>query len=148
MRDEEKARAERSFWTKVVSAAGTLVVGLIVFAAWGCPNYNVWQQGLAGKAELKRAEQNRQIMIQEAEARAASALALAKAKVQQAKAEADAEVIRAEGAAKANKILGESLRGNEQYLRYLWIQGLQDGSSEVIYIPTEAGLPVLEAGKR
>lgn len=26
--------------------------------------------------------------------------------------------------------------------------GLQDGSSEVIYIPTEAGIPILEAGKR
>jgi|TARA_B100002003_G_C14041045_1_gene501641 hypothetical protein len=32
-------------------------------------------------------------------------------------------------------------------LRYVWIKGLQDGNGERIYIPTEAGLPILEAGK-
>ena len=42
---------------------------------------------------------------------------------------------------------GESLKNNESYLRYLWIQGLQDGTSEVIYIPTEANLPILEAAR-
>jgi hypothetical protein len=30
----------------------------------------------------------------------------------------------------------------------LWIQGLQDGSSETIYIPTEANLPILEATRK
>ncbi len=58
-----------------------------------------------------------------------------------------AEVERAKGVAEANKIIGSSLKGNESYLRYLWIQGLQDGSSEVIYIATEAGLPILEASR-
>lgn len=32
-----------------------------------------------------------------------------------------------------------------EYIQYLWVQGLHDGSSEVIYVPTEANLPVLEA---
>ena len=50
--------------------------------------------------------------------------------------------------AEANKIIGASLKSNEAYLRYLWIQGLQDGSSEVIYIPTEANLPILEAVRK
>ena len=54
---------------------------------------------------------------------------------------AEAEVIRAEGVAKANRIIGESLRGNESYLRYLWIQTLNDNPQNVIYVPTEAGLP-------
>ncbi|RZF83206.1 hypothetical protein EXT46_07105 [Pseudoalteromonas sp. CO325X] len=54
---------------------------------------------------------------------------------------------RAKAAAQANKIIGESLKGNEEYLRYVWIKGLQDGSGERIYIPTEAGLPILEAGE-
>ena len=58
---------------------------------------------------------------------------------------AQAEVERAKGVAEANEIIGESLKENEAYLRYLWIIGLQDGSSEVIYIPTEANLPILEA---
>ena len=104
---------------------------------YGYPQYKVWQQRLAGQAKLARAEQNRKIAIQEAEAKKESARALA-----------EAEVIRAEGVAKANRIIGESLRGNESYLRYLWIQTLNDNPQNVIYVPTEAGLPILEAGKR
>jgi hypothetical protein len=57
-------------------------------------------------------------------------------------------VERAIGVAEANEIIGESLRENEAYLRYLWINGLHDGSSEVIYIPTEANLPILEAVRK
>jgi len=104
---------------------------------WGCPTYNVWQKELAGQAELKQADWNRQIAIREAEAKKESAQFLS-----------DAEIIRARGVAEANEIIGESLKGNESYLKYLWIQGLQDGSSEVIYIPTEANLPILEARNR
>jgi hypothetical protein len=101
------------------------------------PMYGVWQQELAGRAELKRAEQNRQIRIQEANAVMESAGLLAQA-----------EVERAKGVAEANEIIGESLRENEAYLRYLWINGLHDGSSEIIYVPTEANLPILEATRR
>lgn len=104
--------------------------------AFGCPRYNVWQQGLEGEAELKRAEANRQITIREAEAKREAAKALAAA-----------EVERAKGVAEANRIIGQSLHENEAYLRYLWIQGLQDGHSEVIYVPTEANLPLLEASR-
>ena len=111
-----------------------LVLISIPLGMWGCPRYNVWQKELVGQAELARAEWNRQISIREAEAKQQSAIALAAA-----------EVERARGIAEANEIIGESLKGNESYLRYLWIQGLQDGSSEVIYIPTEANLPILEA---
>jgi len=103
---------------------------------WGCPKYNVWQKGLAGQAELKKAEWNRQIAIKEAGAKRESATMLAAA-----------EVERAKGVAEANQIIGESLKENEAYLRYLWIMGLQDGSSEIIYVPTEANLPILEASR-
>ena len=60
----------------------------------------------------------------------------------------EAEIIRAKGVAKANMIIGESLKNNGSYLRYLWIQTLNDNPQNVIYVPTEAGLPILEAGKR
>ena len=123
-----------SIKTLSVVAVIALLISMIFF---GYPQYKVWQQRLAGQAELARAEQNRKIAIQEAEAKKESARALA-----------EAEVIRAEGVAKANSIIGESLRGNESYLRYLWIQTLNDNPQNVIYVPTEAGLPILEAGKR
>ena len=117
-----------------VAAGIILLISAIIY---GYPQYKVWQQRLAGQAELARPEQNRKIAIQEAEAKKESARALA-----------EAEIIRAEGVAKANSIIGESLRGNEGYLRYLWIQTLNDNPQNVIYVPTEAGLPILEAGKR
>jgi len=119
-----------------VTGLGFVVVCVILLFCVGCPHYSVWQQGMAGEAELKRAEQNRQIAVQEAEAKKGAATLLA-----------EAEVERAKGVAEANKIIGDSLEGNDSYLRYLWIQGLQDGSSEVIYIPTEGQLPILEAGR-
>jgi len=109
---------------------------MLVVALWGFPQYRVWQREMSGKAQLAEAEWNRQIAIREAEAKEAAASALARA-----------EVARARGVAEANEIIGESLKGNESYLRYLWIQGLQDGSSETVYIATEAGLPIMEANR-
>lgn len=103
----------------------------------GMPVYQVWEQGQVGKAELAKATFNRQIKIQEAEA-----------VLEAAKHLADADIERARGVAQANKIIGDSLKNNEAYLRYLWIHNLEEGNNSVIYIPTEAGLPILEAGKR
>lgn len=102
------------------------------------PYYNVWEQRMTGKAELSRAEYSRQIAVVEAEAKMVSAEKLA-----------EAEVARAKGVAQANLIIGDSLKGNEDYLRYLYINGLTENPSarEIIYIPTEAGIPILEAGK-
>ncbi|MBA7652187.1 hypothetical protein ES703_60017 [subsurface metagenome] len=129
--------------TKRINPAPWVVLGiiglvlLIALGMWGCPKYNVWQKELSGKAQLKKAEWNRQITIKEAQA-----------KQEAAKALAGAEVERAKGVAEANEIIGKSLKDNEAYLRYLWINGLHDGSSEVIYIPTEANLPILESVRK
>lgn len=98
------------------------------------PMINVWRERQVGLGELARAESNRQIKVCEAMAFKESAKSLA-----------DAEIIRAKGVAEANQIIGQSLAGNEQYLRYLWIQTLNDHGKEVIYVPTEANLPILES---
>lgn len=70
--------------------------------------------------------------------------------VEQARAEADAaieqargEVERAKGTAEANQIVADSI--TEPYLRYLYVNNLGKTSNQVIYLPTEAGLPILEA---
>ena len=110
------------------------LVAVIVLSMAGCPYYNVWEQGMAGKAALMKATQDRQIAVQEAEAKKESAGALAQA-----------EIIRAGGVAEANKIIGDSLKNNEAYLRYLWVDSLQQTKNQVIYVPTEANLPVMEA---
>lgn len=90
-----------------------------------------------GKKALAEAEWNKKIQIADAEAKREAAKALAQI-----------EIERAKGVSEANKIIGESLRNNDGYLRYLWIQGLQSQNNSTIYVPTEAGLPILEAGKR
>ena len=135
-----------------------LFIGSIILAFWAWPKYNVYKMELNGRAALKEAEWSKQILIEEAKAREQAALMQAnarvtlaeaegKAKIVQAKAEGAADIERAKAAAEANRIIGESLKNNEEYLRYIWIKGLQDGNGERIYIPTEAGLPILEAGK-
>jgi len=98
-----------------------------------------------GKAILVEAESSKKAMIEEAKAKNESATLEAEAKVKIAKAEAQAEIERAKGVAEANRIIGNSLQGNSDYLKYLLIQGLNNGKGERIYIPTEAGLPILEA---
>ena len=99
------------------------------------PKYRVWSQEMEGKAEFAKAEQNRRIKIEEA-----------KANLEAEKLNAQAEVERAKGAAEAIKIENGSI--TPTYIQYLWVRQ-QNANSEnkIIYIPTEAGLPILEAGR-
>lgn len=113
-----------------------VVVGIVCLGLWGCPQYEVYKQGLSGQAKLREAESSRQIAVQEAHARYESSKELAKA-----------EVERAKGVAEANKIIGAGLKDNHEYLLYLWIHGMSEQHNQVIYVPTEGGLPLLEAGR-
>ncbi len=125
----------KEVWAWIYRVLAT-VLPLTLLFMWGCPNYDVYEQNLKGEAELARATQNRQISIQEAQAKKESAHDLA-----------EAEVIRADGVARANKIIGESLKGNDAYLHYLFINNLENTKDQIIYLPTEAGLPILEANR-
>lgn len=62
-----------------------------------------------------------------------------------AKKDAEIEIARAQGVAKSNEIIAASL--SDPYLRYKWIEGLQRSQMSVIYVPTEANLPITEAGR-
>lgn len=65
--------------------------------------------------------------------------------LKKAEKDAEIEVARANGVAQSNKIIAGSI--DENYLRYLWINGLQKNESQVIYVPTEGNLPVMEAAR-
>lgn len=124
--------------TVIFSLIGLMGFILFVFGiSISLKIYGVWSERKTGEAELARAESNRKIKTLEAKAFEESAAYLA-----------NAEIIRAKGVAESNKIIGDSLKGNESYLRYLWITSLQTSNKEIVYIPTEANLPILEAGKR
>ena len=115
-----------------IGVLGGIVLLVMLLVGW--PQYRVYSQRLAGEAALAEAQSSRQVAILEARAKKESAISLA-----------EAEVIRARGAAQANAILQNSLGGPEGYLRYLQIQALENSKSSLIYVPTEAGLPVTEA---
>lgn len=115
-----------SFFALVV-----VVLGLM----FGYPKYKVWKAEQDGKAQFAEAEQNRRIKIEEA-----------KANLQAEKLNAQAEIERAKGAAEAIRIENGSI--TPEYIQYLWVR--QQGSlsdKTVIYIPTEANLPILEANR-
>ena len=123
---------------RIVALVGGALVAIVIAAImWGIPQYRVYSQTLSGKALLAEAESSRQVAVLEA-----------KAKLDAARDLARAEIERAKGVAEANKIIGDSLRNNEAYLRYLYINSMENTRNQVIYVPTEAGLPILEAGKR
>lgn len=130
---------DESVGTIIAAIIAVIGVGLLItlicgFFFWFLPTWNVWSSALAGKAELKQADWNRQVAVQEAKAKKDSASLLA-----------DAAVIQAGGIAKANKIIGDSLNQNEAYLKYLWIENLKNEHNQVIYVPTEGEIPILEA---
>ncbi|MDQ5950980.1 MAG: hypothetical protein QG639_257 [Patescibacteria group bacterium] len=115
-----------------------LVIGVIagffsLFYVW--PKYKIWQREQAGRSALAEAEWSKKIAVEEARAR-----------LESEKFNALAEIERAKGVAQSNAIIGDSLKGNDEYLRYLWITHVESGQNkQVIYVPTEAGLPILEA---
>lgn len=99
--------------------------------AW--PQYNVYSSRLAGEAQLRQAESNRKIAELEAQAAVAAAKDLA-----------ERDRIRAQGTADANEIISGSI--TDGYLKWFFIEQLDDGNCARYYVPTEAGIPILEAG--
>jgi regulator of protease activity HflC (stomatin/prohibitin superfamily) len=124
----------------LATAAGiAAIVGVLGGTYWAWKNVQVWAAEQNGRAVLAEAEFSRQARVEEARARANAA-----------ELEGQAELTRAEFAASANAALAEGLGGSENYLRYLYIRMLEEQSAQgstLIYIPTEAGLPILEAGR-
>jgi regulator of protease activity HflC (stomatin/prohibitin superfamily) len=121
--------------TTVTLTVATIIViaGIILGCMFGLPKYRVWQLEMKGRAELAQAEQNRQIKIAEAQAN-----------LEAEKLNAQAEVERAKGAAEAIKIENGQL--TTTYIQYLWVrQQANNNIEKIVYIPTEASMPILEA---
>lgn len=116
-----------------------LAVVVILALMFGLPKYNVWQQEMAGKAEMAKAEQNRKILVEEA-----------KARLEAEKLNAQAEIERARGMAEAMRVENGTL--NETYNQYLFIRTLEkiaDKGSlpQIIYVPSEGMVPVMDLNK-
>jgi regulator of protease activity HflC (stomatin/prohibitin superfamily) len=121
----------KQFGLLIVAAAA-----IILILMFGLPLYNVWQQEMAGKAEMAKAEQNRKILIEEA-----------KARLEAEKLNAQAEIERAKGMAEAMKLENGTL--NSTYNQYLFIRTLEKLADkgdlpQIIYMPSEGLVPVLD----
>ena len=116
--------------TMVGIIISVFVIGIIGLCMWIFPKYSVWSREMRGQAELKQAEWNRQILVREAEAM-----------LEAEKLNAQAEIERAKGMAAAMEIENGML--TETYIKYLWVRGMT-GNENIVYIPTEASLPILE----
>jgi regulator of protease activity HflC (stomatin/prohibitin superfamily) len=121
---------------KIESIVKYSVIGLFGFVVVGfgfsaiARYYDVWAQEMSGKARLAEASQSRQIQVE------------------QAKAELDASKLRAE----AIKIMGKAAKEYPEYRQQEYMaafgEALREGKmSQIIYIPTEANIPIMEANR-
>lgn len=132
---------QKGFIDPSVALLSLAAVGALAIILWGLPQLGVYNRTLAGKAALMEAESTRQVRVLEA-----------KAKEESAALEGKAEVTRATASAQAISALKRELGSSEAYLRWLYIQGLQEqanaqGEKTVVYIPTDGlvPLPISEA---
>lgn len=123
-------------WIAIVVFVLVLLITLIFGVNAAAKKYSIWSKEQKGRATLAEAQFSKQVKIEEA-----------KADLEAEKLNAQAELVRAEGAAKA--IQAEAGTLTENYIRYLWVRQQSNlNNKTVVYIPTEAGLPILEAGRR
>ena len=122
-------------WKLVIWSTISVIVLLLIWIIVIAPIYSVWERGQAGKAELSKADYDRQVQVVNAQAN-----------LEAQKFNAQSEIVRAEGVAQANNIIKNSI--TDQYIRYLWVHTLEKGvDHQIIYVPTELGLPLTEAGR-
>lgn len=104
------------------------VLFLVVGGMAGCPQYDVYYQRLQGEAALAKAHSVRQVQVT------------------QAQAEKDAATLRADAIA----IVGKAARDFPEYRQQEFIgafaEAMHNGKiNQIIYVPTEANIPILEA---
>lgn len=124
-----------------ITAIVWIVLAVVVLIGWtlfGMPMWRVWAQRKQGEADLQQAHKEQQIQVSKAQGRL-DAAAINK----------QAAIIEAEAVAAQIETIGQTLTKHDLYLKWQWIKMMEERpESSVIYVPTEANLPILEAGKR
>jgi hypothetical protein len=123
----------------MILAVGIVMLSGALFGAVGAyqpfkvwkAGYTVKQERLIGAAEFARAEENRKILVE------------------QARAEEEAATL----VASAISIVGQAAQDFPEYREQMFIGAFSeavqsDAIDQIIYVPTEAGIPIIEAGKR
>lgn len=118
------------------------IAALVVVATWWILNalfqvYNVWASQKQGEAELAQSRRDQQIQVAKAQGR-----------LDAAELNKKAAVVEAEAVGAQIEKIGKELSSHDLYLKWQWIKMMEERpEGSTIYVPTEAGLPILEAGR-
>ena len=118
----------------LIIAAAVAVIASIPILAWGLPKYKGYLQSCRVEANLKEAEINRQILVEQARAEEEALLL-------EANGQAERDSIKAQTTADAISLVGDALQSRPEYLNFHWINEVAGSTGERIYIPTENGIP-------
>lgn len=130
-------KSEAAFWATIVGViVGCLFAVVLVIggAMWGLPKY-----------KLYKADHEKQTLTITAKAKSQAAEYTAKTEVTKANYEAERDRIRAQGVADSNRLIADSL--TEEYITWHYIDQMSRHSNQIIYVPTEGGVPIMEANR-
>ena len=121
-------RGDTFLWFIAISTVASVILIVIAMALY--PKYRVYSQELRGQAALAEAKSSKQVQVE------------------QARGELESSKLRAE----AIEIIGKAAQDYPEYRNQEFIgafgDALRSGDIEqIIYVPTEANIPILEAGK-
>ena len=122
-----------------------LGIKIVAGATVGIFGLTLVNKAVGPQLNLYRANTEKQAVIAEQRAQSEAAEFAARSSVTQAKAKAEAMVIEAQALAESQAIIAETL--TPEYVQYLYVKAIEGNPNQVIYVPTEAGMPVLEAGR-
>ena len=114
------------------------LLAFAAFSLWFFPVWHVWKSQKSGEADLAEATYEQKIQVAQADGRLSAALK-----------NKQAAIIEAEAVAAQINTIGEGLQRHDLYLRWQWVKMMEESGAyrETIYVPTEANLPILEAGR-
>lgn len=144
-RQQQQQRREAGQGEVAIGAGiAVFVVVLIVGLFMGFALTKEWRRDIDGRAKLAEARNASKVKTEKARAAFESAKFDAKSDLEIAEGNARAEIARARGTAKAVAIENGAI--TDSYTRYLYVKNL--AHANVVYVPTEAGLPILEARRQ
>lgn len=135
----EQTVSDPTNWKLIFEGIGMLTAIVLAWCLIGYPKWRVWAAHQAGLADLQRAKNEQQIQTAQAQAR-----------LDAADLNKQAAIIEAQAVAEQIKAIGTELTAHDLYLRWQWIKMMEDAHDEtatVVYVPTEANIPILEANR-
>jgi regulator of protease activity HflC (stomatin/prohibitin superfamily) len=135
--DAESYRSVRRWINLACKITAGLVVGIFLLT--------LVSKAVGPQLNLYRANTEKQAVIAEQKAQSEAAEFAARSAVTQAEAKAQAMIIEAKALAESQDIIAKTL--TPEYIRYLYIKAIENNPNQVIYVPTEAGMPILESGR-